>query len=82
MGILIQNTIFKFSKTKNQIKKRLPKVKKNQKHISGGLKSKSFIKQTPPKIGFLFQNTLSKFFKTKNQTQKRPPNVPKNQKHV
>ena len=27
--ILIQNTISKFSKTKNQTKKRLPKVKKN-----------------------------------------------------
>ena len=29
MGILIQNTISKFSKTKNQTKKRPPKVKKN-----------------------------------------------------
>ena len=33
LGILIQNTIFKFSKTKNQTQKRPPKVKKNQKHI-------------------------------------------------
>merc|ERR1712089_40123 len=41
------------------------------------LKSKSFIKQTPPKVGILIQNTISKFFKTKNQTQKRPPKVPK-----
>merc|ERR1712089_53510 len=36
----------------------------------GGLKSKSFIKQTPPKVGFLIQNTISKFSKTKNQTKK------------
>merc|ERR1712101_85253 len=31
--ILIQNTILKFSKTKNQTQKRPPKVPKNQKHI-------------------------------------------------
>ena len=50
VGILIQNTISKFSKTKNQTQKRPPKVPKNQKHIKGGLKSKSFIKQTPPNV--------------------------------
>ena len=33
VGILIQNTISKFSKTKNQTQKRPPKVPKNQKHI-------------------------------------------------
>ena len=33
MGILIQNTISKFSKTKNQTKKRPPKVKKEIKNI-------------------------------------------------
>ena len=82
MGILIQTTISKFSKTKNLTKKRPPKVPKNQKHIYGGLKSKSFIKQTPLKVGILIQNTISKFSKTKNQTQKSPPNVPKNQKHI
>ena len=32
-GIQIQNTILKFSKTKNQTQKRTPKVPKNQKHI-------------------------------------------------
>ena len=32
-GILIQNTISKFLKTKNQTKKRPPKDPKNQKHI-------------------------------------------------
>ena len=82
MGILIQNTILQFSKTKNQTQKRPPKVPKNQKHIQGGLKSKSFIKQTPPKVGILIQNTISKFSKTKNQTKKRPPKVPKNQKNI
>ena len=33
VGILIQNTISKFSKTKNKTQKRPPKVPKNQKHI-------------------------------------------------
>ena len=73
MGILIQNTISKFSKTKNQTKRRPPKFPKYQKHIYGGLKSKSFIKQTPLKVGILIQN----FSKTKNQTPKRPPKIPK-----
>ena len=82
MKILIQNAILKFSKTKNQSQKRLPKGKKNQKHILGGLKSKTIIKHTPPKVGILIQNTISKFSKTKNQTQKRPPKVPKNQKPI
>ena len=48
VGILILNTIQKFSKTKNQTKKRTPEVPKNLKDTEGGLKSKSFIKQTPP----------------------------------
>ena len=82
MGILIQNTILKFSKTNNQTQKRHPKVQKNQIPIYGGLKSKSFIKQTPSKVGILIQDKISKFSKTKNQTQKRPPKVPKNQKHI
>ena len=33
VGILIQNTISKFSKIKNQTKKRPLKIPKNQKHI-------------------------------------------------
>ena len=82
MGILIQNTILKFSKTKNQTQKRPPKFTKNQKHIYGGLISKSFIKTDPPKVGILIQNTISKFSKTKNQTQKRPLKFPKYQKHL
>ena len=50
MGILIQNTISKFKKTKNQTQKQPPTVPKNQKHILGGLKLKSFINR-PPKSG-------------------------------
>ena len=46
---MIQITISKFSKTKNQTKKDPLKFKKNQKYKWGGLKSKSFIKQTPQK---------------------------------
>ena len=33
VGIMIQNLISKFPKTKNQTQKRPPKVPKNQKHI-------------------------------------------------
>ena len=33
VGIVIQNTISKYSKTKNQTKKRPPKFPKYQKHI-------------------------------------------------
>ena len=54
----------KFSKTKDQTKKRPPKIPKNIKHTEVGLKSKSFIKQTP-KVGILIQNTISKFSKIK-----------------
>ena len=38
VGILIQNTIFKFSKTKNQTLKRPPQIPKNQKHTEGEFK--------------------------------------------
>ena len=40
----LQTVISEFSKTKNQTQKRPPKVLKNKKHLSGGLKSKFFIK--------------------------------------
>merc|ERR1712082_98545 len=50
-----------------------------QNHLRS-LKSKSFTKQTPPKMGILIQNTILKYSKTKNQTQKRPAKVPKNKK--
>ena len=59
MEILIQNTILKFSKTKNETQKRPPKVKKKTKNIyKEGLKSKSFIKQTSPKMGILIKNII------------------------
>ena len=70
---------FKIFKNQKSNSKKFPKY---QKHIKGGLKSKSFIKQTPPKLGIHIQNTMSKLSKTKNQTQKRLPKVPKNQKHI
>ena len=72
MGILIQNTISKFSKTKSETHKRPPKVQKIQIHTEGSLRSKSFIKQTPGEVGFFIKNTILKFSKTKNQTQKDP----------
>ena len=82
MGILIQNTISKFSKTKNQTQKRplkFQKIKNTYKEAS----NKCFLyNRPPPKVGILIQNTISNFLKTKNQTKKRPPKVKKNQKHI
>ena len=78
MGILIQNTILKFSKTTNQTQKRPPKVPKNKKTYIRRPQIKKFYKTDPPKVGIVIQNTILKFSKTKNQTQKRPPKVPKN----
>jgi len=48
MGFGLETSIYHFliSKTKNLTKKRPSKVPKNGKHIYGGLKSKSFMKQT------------------------------------
>ena len=74
---MIQNSI---SKTKNQTKKPF-KVPKNQKNITKeALNKKSFIKQTPPKVGIIIQNTILKFSKTKSETQKRPSKFKKNEK--
>ena len=81
-GILIQNTISKYSKTKNQTQKTPPKVPKKSKTYIRRPQIKKFYKTDPQKAGILIQNTISKFSKTKNQTQKRPPKVPKNQKHI
>ena len=81
MGILIQNTISKFLKTKNQTQKDPLKFQKSKTYIRR-TQIKKFKKTDPPKVGILIQNTISKFSKTKNQTQKRPPKVPKNQKHI
>ena len=49
MGILIQNTILKFSKTKNQTKKRTPKAPKNKKKPIRRPKIKNFYKIDSPK---------------------------------
>ena len=81
MGILIQNTILKFSKTKNQTQKD-PINFQNITNIYKEAQIKKFHKTDPPKVEILIQNTILKFSKTKNQTQKRPPKVPKNQKHI
>ena len=72
MGILIQNTISKFSKPKTKLKKDPLKLKRI-KNIYKEAPNQSFIKETPPKVG--------KFSNTKNQTQKRLAKVPKNEKH-
>ena len=59
VGILIQNTISKFSKTKNQTKKsplKLQKIKTIYKEASN---QKVFIKQTPPKMEIMVQNIIS-----------------------
>ena len=64
MEIPTQNANSKYSKTKNYTKK-IQKLKKN-KFISGGLKSKSFMKCTPPKVEILIQNTFLNFSITKN----------------
>ncbi len=69
---MIQKTISKFSKTKNQTKKRLPKVPKNQKYLEGGLKSKHFIKQTPPKVRILIQIQIQNFQNIKSNSKKTP----------
>ena len=55
---------YKIIKSKNQTKKRPPKLPKNKKHIYEGLKSKSFIKETPLQIEIFIQNTISKLSKT------------------
>merc|ERR1711867_396102 len=79
VGILIQTTISKFSKTKNLTQKRPPKVPKNQKHIHGGLIQK-FYKTDPSKSGNSDSKSNFEIFKNQISTQKRPPKVPKHQK--
>ena len=73
MGILIQNTISKFSKTQNKTQKRPPKFKKIKTYIRRP-QIKKFYKKDPPNLGILIQNAVSKFSKTKNQTKKDPLN--------
>merc|ERR1712115_260725 len=75
--ILIENTIWKFSKTKNQTQKRPPKVPKNKKNMYKEASNQKVLQNTPPKSGNSDSKYNLKFSKTKNQTQKRPPKVPK-----
>merc|ERR1711895_388036 len=79
LGILIQNTISKFSKTKNQNQKYPLKFQKIKKKYIRRPQIKNFYKTDPPKVGILIQNTIWKFSKTKIETKKRPNKVPKNQ---
>ena len=51
VGILIQNTISKFSKTTNQIQKRPPKVPKKLKTYIGRPQIKMLYKTDPTKSG-------------------------------
>ena len=51
VGILIQNTISKFSKTKNKTQKRPPKVPKNKKTYIRRPQIKKFYKTDSPKSG-------------------------------
>ena len=57
MEIMIQNTISKFSKTKNQTQKRPPKVPKNKKTYIRMPQIKKFYKTNLPKMGILIKNT-------------------------
>ena len=72
MGTLIQNTILKFSKTKNQTQKRPPKVPKNQKNICKEASNQIFDKK-PPTNG----NSDSKYnldiFKNQKSNSKKSP---------
>merc|ERR1712089_8868 len=81
VGILIQNTILKFSKTKNLTQKDPQKLQKIKKQYIRRPQIKKFYNTDPPKVGILISNTILKFSKCKNKPQKRPPKVPKNQKH-
>merc|ERR1712115_362578 len=80
VGILTQNTIFKFSKTKNQTQKRPPKVPKKLKTYIRRPQIKKFYKTDPTKKGNSDLKYNFKLSKTKNQTKKRPPKVPKKSK--
>ena len=72
MGILIQNTILKFSKTKNQTQKRPPKDQKSKKTYIRRPQIKKFYKTDPSKSRNIDSKYNYEIFK--NQT--------KNQKHT
>ena len=80
MEILIQNTISKFSKTKNLTQKRPPKVKKNQNIYKAAINQKVY-KTEPPKSG----NSNSKYnfesFKNQKSNSKKTLKVKKSKKH-
>ena len=73
VGILIQNTISKFSKTKNQTQKRPLKVPNNEKNIYKEASNQKFYKTDPTKNG----NSDSKYnfgiFKNQTWNSKKDP---------
>ena len=71
MGILIQNLISKFSKTKKQTQKRPPKFQKIKTYIRRP-QIKKFYKTDPPKVGIMIQNTIPNFQKPKIKLEKYP----------
>ena len=82
MGILFQNTISEFSKTKNQTKKDPLNLKKTSIRRPQIIFFYKIDPPPPKKVGILIQNTISKFSKTKNQTKKDPLKFKKNQKYI
>ena len=63
---------FNFYSSQTDSQKRPPKFPKYQKHILGGLKSKSFIKQTPQKGEFWFKIQFWNYQKPKIKLKKPP----------
>ena len=81
MEILIQNTILKNTKTKNQTQKDPLKFQTNA-NIYKKASNQKVYKTDPTKNG----NSDSKYnfevFKNQKSNSKRPPKVSKNQKHI
>merc|ERR1712115_135444 len=65
VGIVIKNTISKFSKTKNLTQKDPQKLQKLKTYMRRP-QIKKFYKTHPPKVGIVIENTISKFSNTKN----------------
>ena len=81
MGILILNTISKFSKTKNYTKKDSLKFQKI-KNIYKEASNQKVIENRPPKSGNSDSKYNFEIFKKQKFNQKRPAMVPKIQEHI
>ena len=73
VGILIKNTISKFSKTKNQTKKRPPLSSKKLKTYIRRPQIKKFYKTDPTKSGNTYSKCNFKIFKKQKSNTKKPP---------